>query len=52
VVVDHAVDVGRDPPLIAVVELLEGAVVARADGGHQRLVGDFGANAWRSWCNS
>ena len=52
VVVDHAVDVGPDPPLIAVVELLEGMVVARADGGHQRLVGDFAPNAWRSGCNS
>jgi hypothetical protein len=49
--VDHAADVGPDPPLIAVVELLEGMVVACADGGHQRLVGDFGGTAWRSGCN-
>ncbi|MGZ8632589.1 MAG: hypothetical protein ACXWZZ_01870 [Solirubrobacteraceae bacterium] len=44
-VVDHAVDVGPDPPLIAVVELLEGMIVAGADGGHQRLVGDFRPSA-------
>ena len=51
VVVDHPVDVGPDPPLIAVVELLEGMVVARADGRHQRLVGGLGRNAWRCWCD-
>jgi hypothetical protein len=51
VVVDHAVDVGPDPPLIAVVELLEGSVIAGAGGGDQRLVGDFGPSARRSGCN-
>jgi hypothetical protein len=37
-VVDHAVDIGPDPPLVAVVELLEGTVVAGADGRDQCLV--------------
>jgi hypothetical protein len=44
VVVDHAVDVGPDPPLVAVVELLEGDVVPVADGRDQCLVLGVGRN--------
>jgi len=51
VVVDHPVDVGPDPPLVAVVEHLEGMVVACAHGCHQRLVGGFGRSAGRCWCD-
>jgi hypothetical protein len=36
--VDHAVDVRRDAALVAQVELLEGAVVTRADARDERVV--------------
>jgi hypothetical protein len=36
--VDHAVHVGRDPALVAQVELLEGAVVPGADARDERVV--------------
>jgi hypothetical protein len=36
--VDHPVDVGSDPPLVAEVERLEGAVVTGADGRNERSV--------------
>jgi hypothetical protein len=36
--VDHAVDVGSYPPLIAEVELLEGAVVSCARRSDERVV--------------
>jgi hypothetical protein len=35
---DHAVDVGRDAALVAEVELLERAIVARANSGDERIV--------------
>ena len=38
VVLDHAADVGGDAALVALVELLEGAVVAAAHGAHQLMV--------------
>jgi hypothetical protein len=37
-VVDHAVDVGRYPALVAKVELLERPVVAGTDAGDERVV--------------
>jgi hypothetical protein len=36
--VDHAVHVGRDAALIAEVELLERAIVTRANSGDERVV--------------
>ena len=39
VVVDHAVDVGGDPPVVALVEALEGAVIPRAHRCNQLSVG-------------
>jgi hypothetical protein len=36
--VDHAVHVGRDPALVAQVELLERAVVPGADASDERIV--------------
>jgi hypothetical protein len=51
--VDHAVDVGADPPLVAVVERLEGVVVARADSRHQSvIVSGVGRGARRYGCDS
>jgi hypothetical protein len=37
-VVHHAVDVRGDPALVALVEALEGEVVAPAGGGDERFV--------------
>jgi hypothetical protein len=36
--VDHAEDVGGDPPLVAQVELLEGAIVAGADSSDEGFI--------------
>jgi hypothetical protein len=36
--VDHAVDIGAYPPLIAKVELLERMIVPCADAGDERIV--------------
>ena len=47
VVVDHAEHVGRDPALVALVELLEGAIVTRAHGGDEVLVFGFSPRAKR-----
>jgi len=38
VIVDHAVDVRRDAALVPEVELLERAIVARANSGDERVV--------------
>jgi hypothetical protein len=46
-VVDHAVDVGGDPPLVAQVELFECAVVPSARGSNERIVlAAIGSRAW------
>jgi hypothetical protein len=45
--VDHAVDVGGDPALVAQVELLEGAIVPGADARDERIVVvAIGSRAW------
>jgi hypothetical protein len=46
-VLDHPVHVGRDAALIALVQPLEGAVVARARGGYEGIVGVFGTGPSR-----
>jgi hypothetical protein len=40
VVVDHALDVARDPAVVAPVQALERTVVARTDARHELVVGD------------
>jgi hypothetical protein len=51
VVVDHAEDVSGDAALVALVELLEGAIVTRAHGGDEILVFGFSPRAkWRRGC--
>jgi hypothetical protein len=50
--VDHPVDIGGDPALVAQVQLLEGAIVPGADARDERVVVvAVGSRAWnRNGC--